>query len=350
MIAQASISPAFGLRLPGIAAALGLALLLAGCSEKPAIESAPSIVASAPLAKPDLAIRQAALRRERATQARAANAAAAAAAQTPASTNMRDYLRNVEGALIAKGKLRIDDGASVAITPEQLTENFIQVALHDEYTRHGENLIARSHPAPLRRWEMPVQFQISYGASVSPVERTRLTGEVRSYAAKLQGAMGHPVSLTSGGGNFHVFFLSEDERRAIAPTLQSMVPGIPPSDVRALANLAPRNYCTVFAYSRGAGASYVTAVAVVRAELPPRLMLSCIHEELAQGMGPANDSPTARPSIFNDDEEFAYLTKQDELILRILYDRRLRPGMTEAEARPIVLQIARELLSGNTGA
>lgn len=347
MISATQISRAFGLRL---AAPLCLAAFVAGCGDKPVVDNAPSITVPAPLAKPDLTIRQAALRRERAEAARAANAAADAAARTPASTNMRDYLQNVEAALIAKGKLRTDDGASIPITPEQLTENFIRVALYDEYSRQGRDLVANNRPAPLRRWEMPVRLQVTYGASVSPAERLRLNGQVRNFAAKLQGAMGHPVSLTSGDGNFHLLFLSEDERRAIAPTLQSMVPGIPTSDVRSLANLAPQNYCTVFAYSRGAGASYVTAVAVIRAELPPRLMLSCIHEELAQGMGPANDSPTARPSIFNDDEEFAYLTRHDELILRILYDRRLRPGMTEAEARPIVLQIANELLAGGTGA
>ncbi len=57
-----------------------------------------------------------------------------------------------------------------------------------------------------------------------------------------------------------------------------------------------------------------------------------------------SDSPTARPSIFNDDEEFALLTRHDELLLRILYDRRLQPGMTKAQAVPIVRQIAAELL------
>ena len=82
---------------------------------------------------------------------------------------------------------------------------------------------------------------------------------------------------------------------------------------------------------------------MIRAELPDRLRLSCIHEELAQGMGLANDSPDARPSIFNDDEEFAYLTAHDERLLKMLYDPRLRPGMTEAEALPIVTRIAAEL-------
>ncbi|MDM7255630.1 MAG: DUF2927 domain-containing protein, partial [Paracoccus sp. (in: a-proteobacteria)] len=99
-----------------------------------------------------------------------------------------------------------------------------------------------------------------------------------------------------------------------------------------------------FAYAEGTGAAYAHAVAVIRAELPPRLRMSCIHEELAQGMGLANDSPRARPSIFNDDEEFALLTRHDELLLRLLYDRRLRPGMTQAEAAPLIRSIAAELL------
>jgi hypothetical protein len=72
--------------------------------------------------------------------------------------------------------------------------------------------------------------------------------------------------------------------------------------------------------------------------------MSCLHEEMAQALGLPNDSPTARPSIFNDDEEFALLTRHDELLLRILYDRRLQPGMTKKQAVPIVRQIAAELL------
>ena len=71
---------------------------------------------------------------------------------------------------------------------------------------------------------------------------------------------------------------------------------------------------------------------------------SCIHEEIAQGLGLPNDSPTARPSIFNDDEEFALLTAHDELLLRVLYDPRLEIGMTPDEARPIVDAIATELI------
>ena len=80
---------------------------------------------------------------------------------------------------------------------------------------------------------------------------------------------------------------------------------------------------------------------MIRSELPLLLRLSCVHEELAQGLGLANDSPTARPSIFNDDDEFGRLTTMDEAMLSILYDPALRPGMEAEDARPIVRRLAR---------
>jgi len=56
-----------------------------------------------------------------------------------------------------------------------------------------------------------------------------------------------------------------------------------------------------------------------------------------------------RPSIFNDDGEFALLTDHDEDLLRILYDLRLAPGMTAEQAMPIVRRIAGELAPGQPG-
>ncbi|WGR62704.1 DUF2927 domain-containing protein (plasmid) [Paracoccus ferrooxidans] len=331
-------------RLP-LPLALALLALLAACAPEPPAEAPPTPVeAPPPPERPDPPVDQAALRRERAESARAATARAEAAAASPASRNMRDYLAGVEQALIARGRLRIDSGDEIALTPEKLTDTFIEVALYDEYVREGGKLVSRPTPAPLRRWQQPVLLRLEFGDSVAPDQRARDRAEIAGFAARLARISGHPVAVTGGAGNVAVLILNEDERRAIGPRLAALVPGIPPGDIVALRDLAPQNYCTVFAYSNGNSPVYAQAVALIRAELPPRLRRSCIHEELAQGMGLANDSPRARPSIFNDNEEFAYLTRHDELLLQILYDARLRPGMTEAEARPIVLQIARELL------
>lgn len=326
--------------------ALALLVPLAACTTAPTSDPAPpAIDATAPPEKPEPQVDQAALRRDRAQSARTANARAAVAAASPASMNMRGYLAGIEEALIARGRLRTDAGGEIALTPEKLAEDFIEIALHDEYVRQGDKLVMQHMPAPLRRWQQPVRIRMDFGDSVDTGQRSRDRAEIGNFAARLQRVSGHPIALTGGAGNFTVLIVNEDERRAIAPRLNTLVPGIPAPDVVALSELAPQNYCTVFAYSRGNSAVYAQAVVLIRAELPPRLRRSCVHEELAQGMGLASDSPRARPSIFNDDEEFAYLTRHDELLLKILYDPRLRPGMTEAEARPIVLQIARELLA-----
>ena len=42
------------------------------------------------------------------------------------------------------------------------------------------------------------------------------------------------------------------------------------------------------------------------------------------------------------------LTTQDELMLQMLYDPRLTPGMTAAEAAPIARVIAKELMAKET--
>ncbi|MEL6317884.1 MAG: DUF2927 domain-containing protein, partial [Pseudomonadota bacterium] len=79
------------------------------------------------------------------------------------------------------------------------------------------------------------------------------------------------------------------------------------------------------------------------AEIGGLLRRACIEEEMAQMMGLTQDHPEVRPSIFNDDNEFALLTRHDEELLRLLYDPRLRAGMTRAEAAPIVRRIALEI-------
>ena len=44
-----------------------------------------------------------------------------------------------------------------------------------------------------------------------------------------------------------------------------------------------------------------------------------------------------------DDDEFATLTKFDEILLQILYDHRLNSGISKREASELVRQIANEI-------
>ena len=187
---------------------------------------------------------------------------------------------------------------------------------------------------------------LRFGASVSADRRATDTARIRSYLARLSQITGHPIALNDANPNFYVHMVNEDERRTVGPALRSALPGLTSGEVAGITDMPLSTYCLVYAMSDGTSGRYTRAFAVIRAEHPDLLRLSCIHEEIAQGLGLANDSPRARPSIFNDDEEFALLTSQDEMMLRILYNPALQPGMTESEARPIISSLARSLLGG----
>ena len=278
-------------------------------------------------------------------QTRPASAAVAAPQPTSEqSAKLRQYLNQVERAQLSQGLLRQDGGgADTPYTADVLARNFEQIVFFNEY---DGTFTGRGGASPLRRWMSPVRMRVLFGAGVPPSQQVSDSRNVAGYARRLARATGHPVS-TLGRPNFIVIIASEDDRAEALLQAAAQLPGITPESLRALRNLRRDTYCAVAAYAMGPDPNtYTAAVAVIRSENPDLLRLSCIHEELAQGLGLANDSPAARPSIFNDDDEFALLTSHDELLLQMLYDPRLSTGMTASEAAPLTRIIARELMQG----
>ncbi|CUH41076.1 hypothetical protein JSE7799_03819 [Jannaschia seosinensis] len=248
--------------------------------------------------------------------------------------------------LLARGYMRRDGGgADARVDATTLARNFERIALFSEYMQVDGRYVARQNQAELRRWERPVRLQIHFGKSVDPAIQAADRTRIEQYVARLSRISGHPISVVGSRGNFHLFVGNTDEQRDLGPRISAAEPGLTRATVHEITRLDRSIYCAVYASSStDAPDSYVSAIAFVRAEHPDLFRLACYHEEIAQGLGLPNDSPAVRPSIFNDDEEFALLTYHDELLLRILYDERLRVGMTAEEARPIVRQIARELV------
>lgn len=319
---MAFAQPFFVKQLIGLLATL----VLLGCASTPApvrIEMPPS----APAAVPSVAVTP----------------------ETAASAAQHAYYAQVQQALLSQGLLRTDGGgADTPYTDRMLTENFLRIAFYDEYDRTSAGTVQKQTVSELRRWTAPVRVGLRFGASVSQEKRATDTARVGSYLRRLAILTGHNIRLDDARPNFWVYIVNEDERQALGPVLRTALPELTDTDVRGITELAQSTYCIVYAQSAGSSGNYTAAFAVIRAEHPDLLRLSCLHEEIAQGLGLPNDSPQARPSIFNDDEEFALLTTQDELMLRMLYNPALRPGMTEAEARPNVETLASRLLGGES--
>jgi hypothetical protein len=70
----------------------------------------------------------------------------------------------------------------------------------------------------------------------------------------------------------------------------------------------------------------------------------CAYEEMLQALGAINDDRSVPWTMFNDDVQMGFFDVYDQYLLNILYDPRVRPGMTKEEVNgllPEVLATAR---------
>ena len=65
----------------------------------------------------------------------------------------------------------------------------------------------------------------------------------------------------------------------------------------------------------------------------------CAYEEILQALGPINDDSAVPWTMFNDDVQKGFFDIYDQYLLNILYDRRIRPGMTQSEVRAVLPQV-----------
>lgn len=256
----------------------------------------------------------------------------------------RTRYRQIEAFDLKQGLLRIDGGGpDTPFDARQLADNFMQIAFFDEFREKNDQLVSGGAQQVLHRWQGPLRVRIEFDTTLDAAEQERDGADIAAYFARLARLTGLDIRMTTDRANFVVAIAGPAEKRKLAARIVAFAPETSGAALNSVTAMREDIYCTVFSYSPGRSPVYDRAFAVIRAELPPLMRRMCYHEELSQALGLVNDSPRARPSIFNDNEEFAYLTRQDELMLRMLYDRRLRPGMTLREARPIVDMIAKEL-------
>lgn len=99
-------------------------------------------------------------------------------------------------------------------------------------------------------------------------------------------------------------------------------------------------HCIVRASFSRAGIRHSDAI-LVSDEGEPRFR-RCMIEEILQGLGPLDDNPDAPQSVFNDRSTVTRFTPYDRVILNMLYDPRLAPGMRRGQAAPLLPAILRD--------
>ncbi len=176
----------------------------------------------------------------------------------------------------------------------------------------------RAIPA-FSRFEGPITVTLTGAVPASaPDDLGRLLSRMRAEA-------GIDVQATSGAASITVEFLPRAAMQAVVPTAACfVVPRVSGWDeYRAARNTATLDWTTVEVRDR---------VAIfVPSDTSPQEVRDCLHEELAQAMGPLNDLYRMGDSVFNDDNFQTTLTSLDMLILRAHYAPELQSGMSEGQ-------------------
>ncbi len=90
-------------------------------------------------------------------------------------------------------------------------------------------------------------------------------------------------------------------------------------------------------------------VIVVPSDASPQEVRDCLHEELAQALGPLNDLYRLPNSVFNDDNVHTVLTRFDMLILRATYAPELTSGMARADVEARLPAVFARINPGGRG-
>ncbi len=241
----------------------------------------------------------------------------------------KDLFDTYQSQMQLHGFLRTEaDPPDVPYTNARLVENFRRIAF---FTYPNDE---RHVPKPLTKWQRPIRYVVMG----SRADVAQVDGLMR----RLAGLTGLAVErVAEAEANFVVLLLDEREQRAARHAFAD-------AESRAFFDgfVSAIFDCGAIAHWSDDEPEISKALVYLHGDLGGLYRRLCFHEEISQSFGLFNDDPTVRPSIFNDDDEFALLTTHDEYLLRILYDPRLRPGMTPEEAMPLVVRIVEELRPG----
>lgn len=189
---------------------------------------------------------------------------------------------------------------------EKTVQHFERVVLMSEFT--GKSV-------PVGKWMQPPVINV-HGGKEYHKELVGLLNDL----GKLTG-LGFLTKKKSGkNANFDIYFKTTEEIRASTPM--------------------KRANCAIILYQRN-HAEIIQAKIYISTDSPEKTR-HCIYQEVTQALGLRNDSDIVPESIFNDKIVRFSLTDTDRVLVRTLYDRRLKPGMTPEIASPIALGIIAE--------
>ncbi|WP_428674496.1 DUF2927 domain-containing protein [Roseibium sp.] len=181
-------------------------------------------------------------------------------------------------------------------------------------------------PYLVKKFTTPVRF---YVHNLSSRDRRKTVYRFIRDIGKQVGGLTTGVADTPSRANFEIYVVDRAQYEAVVR-----------KDVYKSERAKVPGRCLVRVVSGRNGIKRSTAVIV--SDEGEFLFKRCLVEETLQGLGPMNDDASLTHSVFNDSSRHSRFTVFDQIILNMLYDPRIKPGMSQQQTRPILPLVARD--------
>ncbi len=203
-------------------------------------------------------------------------------------------------------------------TDAEIIDGFFKVAFGAEYRLSGRSDRIRKYVAPVR---------IAIDGDASRRRRTELTRIIADIGRHIR-HLDIALATEPAQANMTVTLVRDrDLHRTIARRFG-------PEHARAMRRrLDPQ---CLSGFRKNDRFEIERSEAILPVDADRTIFRSCAYEELLQALGPINDTDTVPWTTFNDDVRATAFGVYDQLLLNILYDPRIKPGMTADEVRAVL--------------
>jgi Protein of unknown function (DUF2927) len=209
----------------------------------------------------------------------------------------------------------------IDFTNEEIRDGFFKIAF-------GAELQLDAPAERVRKFDEPVRiFVISSGGPDRRSEIAAVVADIRAHVNHLDVA----VTTDRLAANFVVRLVSE---RNMARTIRALYGNERAKRIQQA--LGPECLSGI-----GKDERYRIrrAEVILPVDAGDFTFYDCGYEEMLQALGAINDDRSVPWTMFNDDVRMGFFDVYDQYLLNILYDPRVRPGMTKDEVNAVLPEV-----------
>ncbi len=205
-------------------------------------------------------------------------------------------------------------------TDSEIADGFFKTAFGAEY--HLAGRVDR-----IRKYDMPVRVYVD---GTRPDRKAQLAKVVADIARRIQ-HLDIAMTETSDDANILVKLVRE---RDLFRTLTNFY-----GSERARALRTSLDPQCLSGFRKNEKFEIEHSDVILTVDKGDFVFLDCAYEELLQALGPINDTSSVPWTMFNDNVSMGFFDVYDQYILNILYDPRIKAGMSVEEVKAALPEV-----------